>query len=486
MLPGSRRKRCRGRLHRAAGTGFQPGKMQLPLPCVAGPPRGFPLVLAADHARAAGTARQGRERCGSDVDGIGAAVLPRPLHAELGADVRAWHQGQGGLQVDQVGRRQQAGFAEIGGLREQRVEGLQPAVAQVVVAAGDVGFQADACAPRPCDGAIAGIAGHGPCADGEVAGRAVQRAALQDHLRVPVPRPLRAVQAHAEAGAALVAAGRGETRAVAAVAEQVRFDAAARSPRPCGPVQIGANQIGTAVAAVVEGPDAIVHRPQRQQVQPQARALPRPAQAVERQPDVGAVAHGDQPRTAQADFLPAHAQARPRAPPGQIALLEVQRAAVGTAGAAVAPAFAMHAELGEGLPAGMAQVGRKQCTQQAVIVAGQLRADAGRVVMQAAQAQRGVQGQRAIAGESGAPPGIAAGFSCCRVRCMAGRRQREADAGRCAAAQKAKHEHPNAPQKACRSSVGTAWRAAWPWPCVAQAALCLCACVARPVAVPPT
>jgi hypothetical protein len=51
---------------------------------------------------------------------------------------------EAGIQVDEIGRSDQARFTEISPLREQGIEGLQVCVVRVFIATGDIRPQAEA------------------------------------------------------------------------------------------------------------------------------------------------------------------------------------------------------------------------------------------------------------------------------------------------------------------------------------------------------
>ncbi len=152
-----------------------------------------------------------------------------------------------------------------------------------------------------------------------------------------------------------------------------------------------------AFAAVIEGARPVLDRAQGHQVQRAQATGPADARTVEGQADVRPVTHRQQPRAAIAGFLPSELHVHAVGFPAPVGLLDVQCAAIGLARAAGLAFFGMGAQLQHGLPVVLAVARRCEGAQQPVAVLAFADAEPGRVVIHAAQAQRGVQLQLAIA-----------------------------------------------------------------------------------------
>src|SRR5712691_12018423 len=100
----------------------------------------------------------------------------------------------GGMDVEEIGRTQDRDFPEVGASREQRVEGLQSAVARSAVTAVDVRPQAEARPPWQGSEGVAGIGRRAPGPNAAV----IECSPLIDELDVVVPRARIPRQARAD------------------------------------------------------------------------------------------------------------------------------------------------------------------------------------------------------------------------------------------------------------------------------------------------
>ncbi|KAG1393345.1 hypothetical protein G6F59_014385 [Rhizopus arrhizus] len=218
-------------------------------------------------------------------------------------------------------------------------------------------------------------------------GRSGQRqpfTALHHQFVVPVQCTGLAEPARAECLPTFGTAACGEARAVAAVVQQVQIPLARRlTARRRG---VRPPQVGTVFAPIIEGTGSILHRPQHHQVQHAEAAFPACTCAVEGQADVRPIAYRQQPRTAVAGLLPPQLQVKATVLPAPVRLLHVQRAAIGTAGAAGLATLGVHTQLQLRLPGVFHIGGRGQRTQQAVAILCASDAEAGRIVVQATHA----------------------------------------------------------------------------------------------------
>ena len=219
-------------------------------------------------------------------------MLPGHLYAQLRRHRVVQAQGQGRLHVHQIGRGQQAGLAEVGRFREQRIEGPQAAVTRIAIATGDVGLQPQTRLQRQLRPAPTGIGSQRPGANVEVAGRGAQFTALRHQLAVPVQCTGLAEPARTQGLPPLDAGTRREACAFAAVVQQIQIPLPRALPACRG--GIGTPQVGTVLPAIIKGTRPVLHRSQCHQIKRAEAALPAQARTIEGQADVRPIAHRQQ------------------------------------------------------------------------------------------------------------------------------------------------------------------------------------------------
>src|SRR5262249_11353325 len=117
------------------------------------------------------------------IDAVAGALPPEEIPVCSDGQDGRWLQGYARVQVDEIGRTNEGGLAEVAAAGKKGIERLQPGGGGIAIAARDIGLESDPWLEQQARPAIAGVARYGPGMN--VAG--AEGAELGDQLPVIVP-----------------------------------------------------------------------------------------------------------------------------------------------------------------------------------------------------------------------------------------------------------------------------------------------------------